>query len=154
MTRSARACLWACAAVWALAGCDDPYVGELVEAPAFDGDLDSGSEVIPPIDSGDSSCSLLSADSCAADEACVRGADGVRFCVPTQGLPSGSPCSIARYDECASGTLCTASDAGAWCLALCVVEATNACAPDATCRFVFTSEGARMGVCEGIAQLP
>lgn len=126
--------------------CEDSTVGSPVEDPRFSGDVDGDSGVSTPIESGDHECSLLVADSCGDSRACVRAADGIRICVESQGLAVGEACSTHRFDECAGGSLCTVTDLGARCLALCV-DSPSSCPSGASCSFVLLSEGERVGVC-------
>ena len=137
-------CWFALAALFA--SCGGSEIGEVVPDPSFDGELSTGDDAQTPPDSGDSVCFILEQEGCGEGEACVRGADGVRFCVETLGVPPGAPCSPSRYDECEAGSFCIASSESARCLRLCV-EGGAPCEGESRCEFVIVTEGQRVGVC-------
>lgn len=142
--------LWLLLSGAGIIACGSDTVGTGEEGGEFEGDDDAGEDPNDdPPESGESSCSLLDADSCPDAEACTPRSDGSRGCEEDAILEIGEVCDPAADARCVGGALCFgAHNNSARCVQLCDPQG-DACPEDESCKFWMEVDGETVGYCPG-----
>lgn len=139
--------LAACAlALVSISACEEE-LGEQGHGAEFQGDgEDESTDNIGDDTRAEDECSLLQADSCGADKACVRSASGNNVCRDHATLAIGAPCFDTGDEICVAGALCFGAHSnGSTCVELCDLD-VDACG-QGSCEPWFSASDKEIGRC-------